>query len=1034
MLNPLLDKDFLKDLDLENQKTKYVKAIALDYSENPIEEISGVVTQGNINIDGKSAVRRTCSLTLVAPEVNYNDYLWGLNTKIELQIGIENHINKNYPNIIWFKQGIYLLTSFSIAQTENNYTISLQGKDKMCLLNGEVGGVLPISIDFGTVEQKNEQGLVTKQKLKLVDIILGIVHTYGKENFENIYINDVNEKGLELLTYKGNNPLYYIIDKNSKELIYIITNIEEELNFKAENSDIVYNNIAAIPTDGEYFYEKIYNEVWSGKEFFVTENTPQNLLDKLNGATNFYIVKIEAGQTSAYKDCDLVYDGDLIANAGDTITSILDKIVKQLGNYEYFYNLDGQFIFRKKKSYINTSWNNIVSTFDEEEYTEDLVNLNAYSYSFDNQRTLNSFNLNPNFENLKNDYSIWGTRKNIYGNYDLPIHLRYAINTKPIYYKDYNAINVYISLDNENCPKEIQNYTIIPYDSVKPEFINKIFMGINYKELKLTEEDIANYIQRRVEEKEIIQDYEGEFPETDKLYYFYGLDMAIYGKNEFEDYELITADTGNKRYDKYYIKQLNENWDCNIIFCDWREIIYQMALDYNKYHLKDDFNYTLRMNNFIDKYNPIMTAPEEGYYLYPEGKTGYEQYYEDMIGFWRGLYNPKGGDIYEEINYEDIGEKKIYSTLKVRSADHYFGNFRSLQGIDLEKLYLHMYKINKITKEKENYYISFVENILIRELYTGRFAEDDYKLTYKGKFIVHKEPGIKDIKWDDIPNNPNYQDFGVVTADGIVPFTPYNLKNRLTDLVLDYFIRGFTGIYGTSPSEDKYVFIEEVTSPESILNIDNNFFKDNGSTYRIGHIGLRDEELNFSEGNIPYYIHKGYFNTKSGWNELIWKAPEKLDFWIDFLDNIGEELQQYSVSNIGSRPKVVNDVDIKSISYKEIFNVKVNDNPEDVKNSNDGYVHYFLGEGFVETNFQISTLGKTAQDTLNEFLNNYTYCTETINITAAPIYYLEPNTLITIQEEEMGIKKKYEINNISIPLAYNESMSISATRVFDTIY
>ena len=68
------------------------------------------------------------------------------------------------------------------------------------------------------------------------------------------------------------------------------------------------------------------------------------------------------------------------------------------------------------------------------------------------------------------------------------------------------------------------------------------------------------------------------------------------------------------------------------------------------------------------------------------------------------------------------------------------------------------------------------------------------------------------------------------------------------------------------------------------------------------------------------------------------------------------------------------------------------------------------------------------------FLNNYTYCTETINITAAPIYYLEPNTLITIQEEEMGIKKKYEINNISIPLAYNESMSISATRVFDTIY
>jgi hypothetical protein len=34
----------------------------------------------------------------------------------------------------------------------NNYSISLSGKDKMCLLNGDIGGSLPASIDFGRID------------------------------------------------------------------------------------------------------------------------------------------------------------------------------------------------------------------------------------------------------------------------------------------------------------------------------------------------------------------------------------------------------------------------------------------------------------------------------------------------------------------------------------------------------------------------------------------------------------------------------------------------------------------------------------------------------------------------------------------------------------------------------------------------------------------------------------------------------------------------------------------------------------------
>jgi hypothetical protein len=44
----------------------------------------------------------------------------------------------------------------------------------------------------------------------------------------------------------------------------------------------------------------------------------------------------------------LTYPGDLIGAVGEAITSILDKIKNMLGEFEYFYDLDGRFVFQKK--------------------------------------------------------------------------------------------------------------------------------------------------------------------------------------------------------------------------------------------------------------------------------------------------------------------------------------------------------------------------------------------------------------------------------------------------------------------------------------------------------------------------------------------------------------------------------------------------------------------------------------------------------------------------------------------------------------
>ena len=223
------DRTFLKQLDEHRTKIIYARIIALTLEEAPIETIEGRVTEGSINIDGDSSVRRTCSLTMVAQDFNYNEFIWGLNTKFKLEIGLENTINSDYPSVIWFKQGTYFISQFNTSHSVNSFTISLQGKDKMCMLNGELGGALTSSVDFGTVEDiitlENGEKTTKITKLPLKEIIRNMVHLYGGEPLHNIIINDLDMAGLELLEYRYDEkrPLYLYRDAKLKSAFRNVT-------------------------------------------------------------------------------------------------------------------------------------------------------------------------------------------------------------------------------------------------------------------------------------------------------------------------------------------------------------------------------------------------------------------------------------------------------------------------------------------------------------------------------------------------------------------------------------------------------------------------------------------------------------------------------------------------------------------------------------------------------------------------------------------------------------------------------------------
>ena len=387
--DPMLDSDFLKQLTMERDRELFAKVVALNIDEEPIEEIQGRVTQGSIPVDGNSIVRRTCSLTIAAQNMSINDYLWGLETKIKVFIGIANKINSNYPPIIWFKMGTFILTSFNDSVSASGHTVSIQGKDKMCLLNGDIGGNLTaLSYDFGKVTVINKSGYSYTEQVPLKQIISKAVHDYAKEPYHNIIINDMDDCGLELIEYRGDSPIYFVYNAKTQEVSNMVLNTSQSYYVKNQGN-MVEKTIAEMEQENEEKRLNSLANVYVWKQLttdFVEENLPTEFYG-YEPTTNQYVgpynlIKVEKGMTCGYRTCELVYAGNLTASVGEPITAVLTKIVNMLGAFEYFYDLNGRFVFQKKQSYINTTYSPITSNEEGGSYVEGLAYSSGISYSF----------------------------------------------------------------------------------------------------------------------------------------------------------------------------------------------------------------------------------------------------------------------------------------------------------------------------------------------------------------------------------------------------------------------------------------------------------------------------------------------------------------------------------------------------------------------------------------------------------------------------------------------------------------------------
>lgn len=168
------------------------------------------------------------------------------------------------------------------------------------------------------------------------------------------------------------------------------------------------------------------------------------------------------------------------------------------------------------------------------------------------------------------------------------------------------------------------------------------------------------------------------------------------------------------------------------------------------------------------------------------------------------------------------------------------------------------------------------------------------------------------------------------------------------------------------------------------------------------------------------------------WHKNVYEHPEMINFWFDFLDTEGQ-LQQFSVKNIGSRSKTVNETSIKSIYFRETPAVVFKETMAYSTTDLSGYKKLQIPERILIDMFTISSQGKSAKERLDELIYAHGYCIDSASITTLPIYYLDVNTRIYIHNDDSNIDGDYIVNKLTIPLTYNGTMSISATKAAENI-
>lgn len=469
-----LNNEKLYEALSQNLKTMYTVIELLSWNETSLGEIQGEVVGGNVSINGDSSVRRTLSIELAVTDSNYDilniDNHIALNKKAKVKIGIET---PDTNKITWFNLGVYLMTEANVTNDANGgATLGINAIDKMGMLNGDISGQIqtPVELHVSYDTYVEDGEIKYKSTLLTMDeIIRYAVVGLGGEDPARVIVNDVPPKIRSAVGYRGKFPMY----------------LDEK-----------------------------YNPIFPDEGTGVAIHPEYGQLSPDNPPPGFKVIK--NGDYIGYELTEFVYPGELVKQPGDTITSILDNIKGVLGNYEYFYDVDGNFIFQEIKNYRDKAFSTLTDLTNDD-YIADFTK-NPFVFSFKDKHIISTYTNTPEWRNIKNDFVVWGMPKS--GSFH-PVMYHLAIDKKPTLPPDYK----------EPWQKYLIDYgdNAILGDHPEGEVVKDIDPGRYYYELKEKFPQIYNLEETEENKKGWKEDYSKftyylDFIDTDSEFGKYSID------------------------------------------------------------------------------------------------------------------------------------------------------------------------------------------------------------------------------------------------------------------------------------------------------------------------------------------------------------------------------------------------------------------------------------------------------------------------------------------------------------------------------
>lgn len=755
----LTDSKFLSMLDEMRIKKHYAKITVLSFvDEKPLREIQGIATAGSVTVNGQAALRRTISLTVSGIEnendINNIENIISINKKVKIEVGLENPFEdyKNYGDIIWFPLGTYVINQATTSTTASSANISISGKDKMCMLDGTCGGTLPSAVTFHETQHEDDNGDIFIEQVPIFTIIKECVTHFGKEPEQNVIINDVDMTAKLSTKYVGQNPIWF-----SKDY----------------------------------------------KSFVISENAPED--------ENFLQHKFIYGQDVGYQETDFTYPGELVFSAGDTVTSVLDKIIESLGNYEYFYDLDGHFIFQQKKNYLNYYYTPITQINDN--YYIKAFSDSKYYYTFIDAKDALSYYNSPKYENIKNDFIVWGDKTNANG-VTKTIQYHLAIDEKP----QIDLANQYmwdITKGNGDHAYYLFEYEKNNYNQTPEQKAIEIIYIENHSEI--TDSSIETAIKKDVINN-ILQNYS----------FYNGDQFILYYKVIFSD---------QIRY--YKVVLLNREIIDFIYLEDLTDIIDFTYLAFAVYPKKDEEDAS--DDNSSSDNEPI-DHPDK------PNAPGLDPGFGVPDSWHRGTQRDKQNQLDPDFSVDPDGsakppndsEDKKDDTTKIKNKEFYLVQKRIIDNVDVLGYYnkkgewiqifelsekLNLTNINNlINKVKQNYYLKIIKDINFDEIN----KEYDFNFINQNNVLLVSSTGLLIYKLNSYDSKGNKQEYNYSIPDSYSAIKDLENKTLISEEEHKELVKVLLEYYKTNKDDllDDITLIYDYTDINDISS-DNSSGSDN---------------------------------------------------------------------------------------------------------------------------------------------------------------------------------------------------------------